>query len=412
MPKNRKPSPLINQYITFNAGKLPTLAFDGLHAINVRDLEAHTRGDDSNVVVNVVLGQLRDARAQVEAVFAAAGDIETITPSARLIRDLGATMLAPGGKGWDRFKHVVSQGVVPDGKMFFLERPTVPKLVAVYVPANRFKIFQRDGTSPVSVPIPYHVFFHPTTAGFEGVYPFARDYIDIVSRYMLRDQDFGGNHAMVNQHMIAGKRPVFVFPVGSPAAGFGSIPRQAPLLRLLQEVNYILQRMDAIAYPTHPVGFCAASAYSQGCDALKTMLDSPFAEFDNNHLREIYGFDLFRQNDVGAVCRRLGKWFRGGADKRKLRIYTQDFKWRTGIRANTPAGTVTTGPGSATEDEAASSTLLFNPVGTFWTGMKREVTRPHPFGHFDDVPADFFQVHHMHPSLFMTHALKLSSFSD
>ena len=399
------------QKLKFNAGKLPTLAFDGPQAINVRELEAHTRGKDSNVVVNVVLGQLRDARAKVEAVFGK-GRITTITPSAQLIRDIDATMLAPAGKGWDRFKHVVSQGVVPDGKMFFLERPTVPKLVAVYLPANRFKMFQRDGTSPVSVPIPYHVFFHPSTRSFAGVYPFARDYIDLISRYMLRDQGFVGNKAMVNQHVVAGKRPVFVFPVGSPTLGFGSIPQQAPLLRLLQEVNYILQRMDGIAYPIHPVGFCAASAFSQGCDALKTMLDTPFPEFDTDHLREIYGLDLYRQDDVAVVCKSLGAWFRRGADKRKLRIYTQDLRWRTGIRANIPGGTVTTGPSNATEDEAASSTLLFDPLGTFWTAMAPEVTKPHPFGQFDDVPGAYFDVHAMHSALFMTHALKLSSFSD
>jgi hypothetical protein len=399
------------QKLRLNAGKLPTLAFDGPQAINVRDLEAHTRGVDSNVVVNVALGQTRDARAKVEAVFAR-GRVETITPAARLVRDLGETLLAPGGRGWDRLNHVVSQGVAPDGQMFFLERPTVPKLVAVYVPANRFKTFQRDGTSPASVPIPYHVFFHPSTRAFAGAYPFARDYIDMISRYMLRDQDFRGNKAMVNQHVVAGKRPVFVFPVGSPTAGFGGISEQASLLRLLQEVNYILQRMDGIAYPIHPVGFCAVSAFSQGCDALKTMLDTPFSEFDNDHLREIYGLDLFRHKDVSAVCRSLGAWFRGGADKRKLRIYTQDARWRTGIRANTPAGAVTTGPDRATEDESASTTLLFDPVEAFWTGMAREVPKPPPLGKFDAVPGTFFEAHAMHSALFLTHALKLSSFSD
>lgn len=293
----------------------------------------------------------------------------------------------------------------------FLERPTVPKLVAVYLPDNRLKTFQRDGTSPISAGIPYHVFFHPSTRNFKGVYPFARDYVDMISRYLLREQSFNGNKAMVNQHVVAGKRPVFVFPVGSPTLGFGSIPRQASLLRLLQEVNYILQRMDGIAYPVHPVGFCAASAFSQGCDALKTMLDTPFPEFDAAHLREIYGLDLFRQKDVDAMCKSLGRWFRGGADERKLRIYTQELNWRAAMRANIPSGTVTKGRSGATEDETPSSTLFCGPRDVFWAAMKREVTNQ-PFGVFDDVPAEYYSVHAMHPALFMTHALKLSSFAD
>jgi len=395
------------QKLKMNAGKLPTLAFDGPQAINVRDLEAHTRGNDSNVVVNVVLGQLKDARAKVEAVFAK-GRITTITPSAHPMRDLAETMLDSSGKGWHRFKHAVSPGTDPDGKMFFLERPKVPKLVAVYVPDDRFKTFQRDGKSPVSEAVPYHVFFHPATSAFKGVYPFARDYVDMISRYMLREQGFVGNQAMVNQHVVAGKRPVFVFPVGSPSLGFGKVPRQADLLRLLQEANYILQRMDGIAYPVQPVGFCAASAFSQGCDALKTMLDNSFPEFDTNHLREIYGLDLFRK-DVPRMCKSLATWFRGGADKRKLRIYTQNFTWRNEIRPRIPAGTITT-DSTATEDETPSSTVLLTPL-TFWEEIKSEEP-PAAFGTFDDVPTDFFKVHHMHPALFMTHALKLSTFAD
>jgi hypothetical protein len=101
------------QKLKRKAGKLPTLAFDGPQAINVRDLEAHPCGNDSNMVVKVVLGQVKDARAKVEAVFAK-GRITTITPSAQLVRDLDASMLSPSGTRWDRFNHTISQGVDPD----------------------------------------------------------------------------------------------------------------------------------------------------------------------------------------------------------------------------------------------------------------------------------------------------------
>lgn len=424
----------ISQKLTLQTGKLSTLAFDGRQAINTRDLEAHSRGNDSNVIVNLVLGQVKDARAKVDAVFAGGG-VFSITPAAHHIRDLGATILDPGGTGWDRLKHTVSSGKAPDGKMFFVERQTAPKLVAIYQPSRRFQTFQRDGQNPIALPVPYHVFFHPSTSQFDRQYPFHAQYIDLVSRYMLLDQIFDIGKAMVNQHVVAGKNPVFVFPVGSPTESFGKIPRQADLLRLLQEINYWLQRMDGIAYPGHPVGHCAVSGYSAACEAIRTMLGAPFAKFDTDHLREIYGFDLYTPDNVPGMCRSLTSWFRRGGSDRKLRIYTQNDTWRAEILAGLPRGTKTSGPSNAFEEETPSSTLLFDPVRAFWTTMGEEAPIRPAFGRFDAVPgtitaADlagvkarkrtqealqtdkYYEVHGMHPALFLTHALKLSTFAD
>jgi hypothetical protein len=424
----------VSQSLRLVAGRLPTVSFDGAQAINVRDLEAHTRGDDANVVVNVVLGQVKDAQAKVDAVVQQGG-IFTITPGAHFIRDLDAALLDPNGKGWDRLKHKVSSGVVPDGRMFFVERQTAPKLIAIYKPAQRFQTFQRDATSPVNLPVPYHVFFHPSTSRFEGAYPFSTKYIDLISRYMLLEQTHNVGKAMINQHVVSTKRPVFVFPVGSPTESFGKIPRQADLLRLIQELNFWLQRMDGIAYPAHPVGLCAASAFSAGCEALRTMLQTPFPKFDEKHLREIYGFDLFTPSDIPGMCTSLVRWFRRGEDKRKLRIYTQDGTWRAQLQAKLSHGRTTSGPSNAFEDETVASTVLFDPLREFWNGVAAETAVRPQFGRLDNVPgkitdkdladvedgtvtldavklAKYYEVHSMHPALFMTHALKLSSFAD
>ena len=371
---------------------------------------------------------------KVDAVFAGGG-VFSITPAAHHVRDLGPTILDPGGRGWDRLKHTVSSGKVPDGKMFFVERQTAPKLVAIYQPARRFQTFQRDKQNPIDLPVPYHVFFHPSTSRFDRQYPFHPQYIDLVSRYMLLDQIFDIGKAMVNQQVVADKRPVFVFPVGSPTESFGSLPGQANMLRLLQEINYWLQRMDGIAYPVHPVGRCAVSGYSAACEAIRTMLNTPFAKFDTDHLREIYGFDLYTPNDVPGMCKSLTTWFRRGAGDRKLRIYTQNDTWRTQILAGIPRGTKTAGRSNASEEETSSSTVLFNPARSFWNDMGDEAPIRPAFGRFDAVPGGFtpedqagvkarrftlealqtgkyYEVHGMHPALFLTHALKLSTFAE
>jgi hypothetical protein len=427
----------IVQRLKLHDGTLPTLAWDGAQSVNARNLEAHTRGDDTNVVVNLVLGHLKDAKSKVEEVLSQRG-MRPLSITAHHIRDLERELLRPTGRGWDRFRHTVKRDQMPDGQLFFAQRQTAPKLVAIYQPSQRFNTFQNGGRSPADAPIPYHVFFHPSTAKKEfpiKEYPFHTSYISIARRYMLDEQSFAIGKAMIHQQFVSGKRPVLVFPIGSPTESFGSIPRQSDLLRLLQETNYWLQRMAGIDYPAHPVGKCAVSAFSAGGEALQTTLTSTFAPFDEHHLREIYAFDVYSPDDVTGVCANFARWFRRGAADRKLRIYTQDHRWLTQMQAVLPRGTTTTGPSNAIEEQTSSSTLLFDPARRFWNDMGDEAGVRPELGRLDLVPgrisraeleaaetmkngfdklhrSKYFEVHQMHPTLFMTHALKLSSFAD
>ncbi|WP_394848619.1 hypothetical protein LZC95_14315 [Pendulispora brunnea] len=396
------------QRLRVQQGPLPVLNWDGPQEINSRNLEAHTRGADANVVLNIVLGQLKDARAQVEQVFPA----DHLSPERGHIRDLDASILNPRGTGWGRLRHTVRNQQLADGKLFFAHRATVPKLIAIYRPPRMFVQFQRDGKDPFGNSIPYHIFFHPSTSKFTGAYPFSAQYIDLVARYVLYRQVHNVGKAMANQHFVSGKRCVFVFPVGSASESFGSLPNQTELLRLLQEVNYWLQRMDGISFPINPVGHCAVSGFSAGCAAVRHVLESSYGPFDRQHLREVYGLDLFQHGGIQELAGTLRHWFRNGADGRKLRIYTQSRDWFVNLRALLPNPGITSGPSNAVEEDTASSTLLYCPADRFWADMVKEVVVRPELGDFDNVPPAYDQVHQMVPTLFMSHALKLSTFTD
>jgi len=401
----------IKQRLTLVAGALPTLAFGGVQEVGARNLEAHSRGADVNVLCNFVLGQLKDARAEVDAIVAANGAaIPYFAPKDHLIRELGGSLLQAGSRGWDRLAHVVSSGA-PSGRLLLAQRQTTPKLVAFYVPDRTFFTFQRESRDPVGNAVPYHVFFTPSTAHMSRTYPFHLDYVDLIARYLLFDQVFDVGKAMTNQQHVSKKRAVFVFPIASPLERFAAMPTQSNLLRILEESSYWLQRMLGVAFPLSPVGKCAVSAFSSGADSIEQMLDAPFGSFDHDHLREIYAFDLFKA-DPNPLITKLRSWFRSGKDGRKLRVYTQDHRWRAGMLDLAGATTLPPGPSNAFEQDSPSSTLLYAPASTFWRDMKSEVVPVASRGRFDDVPDTYDRVHQFIPALFMEHALSRSTFAD
>ncbi len=393
------------QALRIEPGPPPTLAWDGPQEISARDVEARWRGSDANVLLNMVLGQLRDARPAVEEVFEGGG-IASLDPMPSHIRDLQDQILAPDGAGWDRLRHTVRHDSLAGGRMFYAERVAAPKLLAIYVPPDVWATPEGEGPTPV----PFHIFFHPSTAHMSSVYPFSRDYIDLIARYVLYRQVYNVGKAMVAQHAVAQKRVIFVFPVGAPRESFGRLPRQADLLRALREVSYWLQRMDGVAYPASRVGACAVSGFSSGCAALRTVLETPFTPFERDHLREVYGLDLYQPGNIAGICSLLRRWFRRGADGRRLRVYTQSKDWFANLRSLLPAPSVTVGPDGSMEEETPSSTVLLDPESKFWVNMASEVQVRPELGDFDNVPTGFQPVHQIHPALYMTHALKLSSF--
>jgi len=163
----------------------PTLRFDGTQAINVRNLDVHSRGTDFNVEVFVVFGHLRDADELVRDT-ADLNDIPLdLTP--RKIHRFRTSILDPSGTAIGLL-NASTKTVTPRQALFFAERITDPRLIAVAHAgfANPDRIRQ---TTPMS----YHMFFHPFIPGtFSGDYPLGSDYIDLISCYVVQTFDEHG----------------------------------------------------------------------------------------------------------------------------------------------------------------------------------------------------------------------------
>ncbi len=400
-------------------GGTPTLKFDGDQKSRVRNVDNHSRdGGDHSVEVIVVPGILRNANPRATEVAAAETKKHRnvfLTPRTLDILRFNDQLLSPQGSG-STFEHE-TKSIEPKGQFILLECIRPPKLVCIHVPQSMFDIYKRRGNNDMrKVSIPYHVFFHPNTAHFEPKnYPFSHDYLDLVARYCTYAQVFNAGKAMINQHEIAEQEVVFVFPVGGRIDSFGDAQTQAGLLRLLQEVNYQLQRWLEVPYPLQDVGKVAISGFSAGITAVANVLGGKrVGLFHDELLREVYSFDgiFMTKNADGAFVQDVGatqsfinnvkSWLRNGEDDRAIRFYTQNRIFLDGLKDAIVNPTTTKGPKGSTEVFGDNGTLLHAPPG-MWLGVEKDIRKAAV------NPGDLSRsVHQFIPAGFMSHAIQMS----
>ncbi len=375
---------------------------------------------DFNLEIYFALGQLTDARAQVQSVKDADSRIQTLDPFTQPVIDFtGPTVVNPAASGgWNLLRQAPIVGVGPKGKMFYARRIDIPSLIAIWVPEGVLVSRQRNNVDPATKPLNFHIFYHPSPGKLKGSYPFSFAFVDLICRYLFYYTNL--HKEMVNLHSAAGVNNIFVFPVGDPKRWNAGLGGQNSLLRLLQEVAFFVQRMDRIPIPLQKVGKCAISGFSASGPLVNQAMTLQNAHFDQNVLREIYAFDL-RQMKAQTFADSLIAW-RGrnakkDSDPRKFRIYTTDDSWFSANAHVDRTATAIPGPAGSRERSGPNSSVVFLPVAPFWTSLNPAVTG-------DGKPAGksaytVFQpvfnkkrddVHQMMPVIFMEHALKNSQF--
>ena len=389
----------------------PSIAWENPRELQTRSLEVHDRSGDFNLVYHAVVMQCRDARAKVESAQQAdLTHILAIDPVALPIRDFDLSpILHVGGFGWARLNQTV-KNEVPDGQMFYIERPDIPKLIGVYVPKEVLSDLNTNKWIPFSTPLHFHVNYHPPPP-YGDQYPYGAGYIRLLYRYMLGYPAFAKrSKGMVNQHFVAGKKWIFVFPVGRADKWFGTSPQQKNLLRLLQEVSHWLQRFIGLSLAMQRPGRVAISAFSKAADCLDQILSSTSDEFEIDHLREIYGFDPIPAAGATASCQRMATWLAADTANRRLRIYTQQDAWRSHLKAKFSDFNESPGPDGTRECHSNCASVVCVPA-PMWAAIHRDVmwTVDGQNPSYENSPDEYWDVHQIIPQLFMEHALKASN---
>lgn len=412
------------------------LTFDGAQDINVRNIDRHSRDSgDINFDIYVVPGELRDASSSIPPILAQApplfpapnpsGQRRPAIPAPILdpgrvqnVVDLAAIILStPTNPAAGQHKQVTAKLA---GKLFFVERTSTPQLLAVYVPDGLGFLKQFSTTTNAPVPRAYHLFFHPSIPDhFTTPYPFSYSYVDLIARYLRAEQHWAIGKELMYQHEAATKRCILVFPVGAKGTGFGTLATQRNVLKLLQELNYWIQRMVGVAVPSQPkpVAHLAVSGFSAGIrQVLGVLSQDRVAAFNDDVLREVYSFDgIFVTRDANrkevldvpstdACCAAMRTWFRGGQNGRALRVYTQGKIWFDRLKDVFPGATFVQGRDGALEMSSAQNTILFAP-SVFWNGLNEPLRSQA----VSTNPKELYKtVHQFIPALFVQHAIKFN----
>ena len=402
----------------------PSLIFtgNGFQELNTLKVGGNSRaGGGFNLEIYFALGQLVNARFDVEVVKTL-GDktppkILTLDPFTLPVIDfVGPTVVNPAARaGWNLLLQTPLLGVAPKGKMFYARRVETPALIAIWVPAGVLVSRQRNNVDPATKPLNFHIFYHPSPGKLKGSYPFSFFFVDLACRYLFYYKI--KHKEMVNQHAAAGVNNILIFPVGSSRNWNGGLGGQNSLLRLLQEVAFFVQRMDRIPIPLQKVGKCAVSGFSASGTFVNQAMGFQNAHFDQNVLREIYGFDL-RGVAPKTFAASLTAWRDRNAkkdrDPRKFRVYTTDDAWFSALQSVDRGARAVAAPAGSGEVSGPNSSVVFLPVAPFWTALNPRVTgdgKPassSAYQTFEPVFDD--NVHQIIPGLFMEHALKNSQF--
>jgi hypothetical protein len=411
----------IHQALKLNPGPPPSLSYNPIQELNARIGTGYSvRDGNFKVPIDVILGQLKDARTILNGM-----GIQHLDPWANPVMDFsGTNVLNASGAGWDKFQHTLLGSVAPTGQMLYASRVTNPNFLAIYVPAGVTVTPSPGGKDPQKSPLNFHLFYPPWTGVLTGSYPFGDKFIDFIRRYLFFYPML--HKEMVCQQEASQAKPIFIFPIGDdrpePKAGQkqpAQIPwdlgSQTSILRLLYEVKYFVQRMNKIPYPLQPIGKCAVSGFSSGGSKVYTAITNTDSQFNNNVLKEVYGFDL-RQVAAQTFARTLGNWFNGGRD-RFFRIYTTVGDWSNAMQGVDRSAVQNSGSGGAVEWQGTRSSLVYVPTFNFWKGLQADVQsglflspivgQYQSFGFPSDDAGK--EVHQLMPAVFLEHALKNSS---
>ncbi len=374
----------------------PTHDYDGEQQINVRQLTYSTRGlNDHNLEVHVVLGQLRDVTSTVETRAKEKKQRLSLEPQSTILYD--KQILNPSGSNLLSRR---AEQVTPSGTLYFVERTTVPSLIAIWDPGAANTMHREQPKTLTN----YNLFFSPNLKPHWVNYPYGQDYLNFLSRYLVMPHSQSlFNKALVYQH-AAKSRAVFILPVFSNTEQAGTLNSQAAALRLLQEINYWLNRMRGLRYPCTPLGHASLSCFSNGVEFLYNVLaSSPVPEFYDNVLKNIFVIDGAPYERIGHIAQVLAQWFRRGSNGRGLRVYSQYDTWYHSLKIQLNSPTVVMAPGGALEAHTSNSTLLYLP-DQFWRQYL-----PHKKDLAPKLLED--QLHQKFPAHFMEHATTYSLYT-
>lgn len=311
--------------------------------------------------------------------------------------------------------------IVPQGRVYIAEiaGQGPPKLVMFWRPDYlKLSPSPRQG-------IDHHMYFHPAVGGKQSVwgrYPFSDAYVGLGYRHLIWEM------WALNQHYQARRKVVFVVPVGSLNGQFGWLLSQGGMLRLLREVNLLMQTQEKVAFDdwaAQDVGRVALSGFSYGgqflLQALRTAADGPnnpegYAKTLWDHsLREIYNLDFASDHfDTAGYIRTMYDWWRKD-DDRKLRIYSRNLSYLNLGPAMRPMFDKLYPPSSIEHPHFAG-----DPVATAESHVddsRSLVLLPGSFFRADQLanPIQFpvypKDAHHWFPRFFMSHAIGHSGFS-
>jgi hypothetical protein len=358
-------------------------------------------GDGINLEVFAVLSRLSDARDEIKAVQLT-GQQKGLNlvpdPISVEVRQFESTILNPAGTGEDRLR-MSRRTLTPKGKMYYLKSEGYPKLIGVYDP----RAANRQADQAKKTPINYHLFFHPGTFHYGNVnYPWDYKYPDTIARYLFIEPRPYIGKAMAAQHEAGDNESVLVFPVGSATKWFQGLNSQSSVLRLIQEINYFIQRKAGVGIPLQPVGQLALSSFSASIAFVAQIVaESRGVLMARNILREVYCFDGFFPKEAAAseaaFFANATGWLRGDLNTRALRVYTQNSTWWNAFNQAVPGTPVATGPSGSSEAESASHSVFFAPT-PFWSWYPMV------------LPAEglYDNIHQLIPCWFLQHAMKLS----
>jgi hypothetical protein len=312
------------------------------------------------------------------------------------------------------------------GTALFLMRPTLPKLVCVWLPPG----LSNPPTSPVS----FHTFLHPDTVpafypGDQGswtyppyvpkdttahyppagtwVYPFRFDYAwNYIGWYMYEGK------GLVPAHQLAQKQTVFVMPIGYVGGQWGtSLLSWDGQHRLLQEINFFLQRglpdpSAAVSLSKlQDVGPSALSGFSAGGKFMRMTFSQPKTSqraktYFDSVLKEIYLFDCVADSTGASVSSgfqgQLTTWYRNGADQRIIRSYSQSPEWNGLASTVVPSPTTQQTFLDGSEKYGSSGSIVYVPLTVF--------AKVYPPG------ISYGQAHQEFPDHWPAHAVANSNF--
>lgn len=222
-----------NQHVKIVRGtgsQNPSLIFtgNGFQELNTIKVGGNSRGGgDFNLEIYFALGQLVNARSDVEAVKRAAEK----TPSKILGLDAficpvidftGLTVVNSSARtGWNLLVQTAIPSVAPAGFMMYARRVEIPQLIGIWVPGGVTFSRQRNNVDPATKPLNFHIFYHPSPGVLSGSYPFSFAFVDLICRYLFYYRPL--HKSMVNQHFATEVNNIFIFPVGDPSGWNGAL---------------------------------------------------------------------------------------------------------------------------------------------------------------------------------------------